>query len=183
MFYEFADCNLFLPTFIIASLRYGIPMPRSQVLSISAVSNCHLLLLARIILFGGANVYRLWAGLSPPSRREPGPTTTTLLGTARFNVRIREKIRFQSMEADDRARIPAWLRGVPAFYNHSNLAVLNKKAAEVGCAIPNHYFPVSLIMYCSRFFLRIAIHRHKILGLRPLSRDKNHQNDDGGSGR
>jgi hypothetical protein len=60
----------------------------------------------------------------------------SLRGTARFNVRIRERLRIDSLDRDIKERVPAWLRGIPAFYDHSYLAVLNQQAAAVGASCP-----------------------------------------------
>ena len=60
----------------------------------------------------------------------------SLRGTARFNVRIRERIRIDSLPRDIKERVPSWLRGIPAFYDHSLLEVLNKQAAAVGASCP-----------------------------------------------
>lgn len=60
----------------------------------------------------------------------------SLRGTARFNVRIRERIRIDSLPRDIKERVPSWLRGIPAFYDHSLLEVLNQQAAAVGASRP-----------------------------------------------
>ena len=60
----------------------------------------------------------------------------TLNGTARFNVDIREQIKYEKMDPREKKLIPSWLHGVPVFYKHSNLAALNNKAASVGAPLP-----------------------------------------------
>jgi hypothetical protein len=60
----------------------------------------------------------------------------SLRDTAQFNLQIQEMIQIDSLLRDTKERVPSLLRGIPAFYDHSLLDVLNQQAAAVGASCP-----------------------------------------------
>jgi hypothetical protein len=62
-------------------------------------------------------------------------------GTSRYNAMIRHKLLTKQLSPGDRKKVPAHYSSVPAFYNHSELILINSTAEALGAATP---FPDTL---------------------------------------
>jgi hypothetical protein len=85
------------------------------------------------------NINGQQAQMANTNMRESLSDILTLGGCARYNVRVREKLWFNKLPPAKKANFPAWRRGVPAFYNHSNKRIINEKAARVGAGHLFHH--------------------------------------------
>ena len=72
------------------------------------------------------------AHLANTNMREALSDSVNLEGTARWNVQVRERNRFDSLTADECAGVPLFFHREPLHFNESDLAVVNCMAAEVG---------------------------------------------------
>ncbi len=78
----------------------------------------------------------LSADFANTSMRESLADALTIEGTAEANSEVRERIKFETLDMQEKKLVPAWLHGKPIFYNDSNKATLNDKAAAVGAPSP-----------------------------------------------
>jgi hypothetical protein len=78
----------------------------------------------------------LSADFANTGMRESLADVLTIQGTADANSDVRERIKFENMDTQDKKLVPAWLHGKPIFYNDSNKATLNEKATAVGAPQP-----------------------------------------------
>ena len=78
----------------------------------------------------------LSADFASTSMRESLADVLTIQGTADANSDVRERIKFETMDMQEKKLVPAWLHGKPIFYNDSNKTTLNEKAAVVGAPPP-----------------------------------------------
>ena len=105
--------------------------------------------------------------------RESLSDTLHLTGTCRHNKSIDERTRYEQMSPEERAKVPTFLHGEPAFFNDSDLNVINQKARSVGIAHDVHEGVTPLMEdNGERFFsayLRQQQERNKMLPVHPLN--------------
>ena len=82
--------------------------------------------------------HRLLAHFANMDMRASLADALGLAGTARFNMRMRLKMKRQADLPEENGRIPAFFRDEPIFFNHSNLHAINARARSCGSQQDRH---------------------------------------------